>query len=182
MAKNDWIVAGLNNPDFTPYDFSTIADLTLDNTQMLRKDEYLKSDFIKNHDLFKDESGNFSEDKFNQYYQYKLNDFREFQEQEFPKGPQLDMFDTDRTKDSRVKDIRFEIGRHYNPDRQAVGIEGVRVWSDPTQTKSEIAQSQKIWDTKKQEFKDYSSNDKALCSVTVNILKVSTKALCTMYL
>jgi hypothetical protein len=51
------------------------------------------------------------------------------------------MFDTDRTKDSRVKDIRFEIGRHYNPDRQAVGIEGVRVWSDPTQTKSEIAQS-----------------------------------------
>lgn len=171
MAKNDWIVAGLNNPDFTPYDFSTIADLTLDNTQMLRKDEYLKSDFIKNHDLFKDESGNFSEDKFNQYYQYKLNDFREFQEQEFPKGPQLDMFDTDRTKDSRVKDIRFEIGRHFNPDRQAVGIEGVRVWSDPTQTKSEIAQSQKIWDTKKQEFKDYSSNDKALVNGIVDWVK-----------
>ena len=171
MAKNDWIVAGLNNPDFTPYDFSTIADLTLDNTQMLRKDEYLKSDFIKNHDLFKDESGNFSEDKFNQYYQYKLNDFREFQEQEFPKGPQLDMFDTDRTKDSRVKDIRFEIGRHFNPDRQAVGIEGVRVWSDTTQTKSEIAQSQKIWDTKKQEFKDYSSNDKALVNGIVDWVK-----------
>ena len=171
MAKNDWIVAGLNNPDFTPYDFSTIADLTLDNTQMLRKDEYLKSDFIKNHDLFKDESDNFSEDKFNQYYQYKLNDFREFQEQEFPKGPQLDMFDTDRTKDSRVKDIRFEIGRHFNPDRQAVGIEGVRVWSDPTQTKSEIAQSQKIWDTKKQEFKDYSSNDKALVNGIVDWVK-----------
>ena len=171
MAKNDWIVAGLNNPDFTPYDFSTIADLTLENTQMLHKDEYLKSDFIKNHDLFKDTSGNFSEDKFNQYYQYKLNDFREFQEQEFPKGPQLDMFDTDRTKDSRVKDIRFEIGRHYNPDRQAVGIEGVRVWSDPTQTKSEIAQSQKIWDTKKQEFKDYSSNDRALVNGVVDWVK-----------
>ena len=171
MAKNDWIVAGLNNPDFTPYDFSTIADLTLDNTQMLSKDEYLKSDFIKNHDMFKDESGKFSENKFNQYYQYKLNDFREFQEQEFPKGPQLDMFDTDKTKDSRVKDIRFEIGRHVNPDRQAVGIEGVRVWSDPTQTKSEIAQSQKIWDTKKQEFKDYSSNDKALVNGVVDWVK-----------
>ena len=171
MAKNDWIVAGLNNPDFTPYDFSTIADLTLDNTQMLQKDQYLKSDFIKNHDMFKDESGNFSEDRFNQYYQLKLNEFREFQEQEFPKGPQLDMFDTDRTKDSRVKDIRFEIGRHVNPDRQAVGIEGVRVWSDPTQTKSEIAQSQKIWDTEKQEFKDYSSNDKALVNGIVDWVK-----------
>ena len=56
MAKNDWIVAGLNNPDFTPYDFSTIAELDLNNTQMLSADEYLKSDFIKNHDMFKDES------------------------------------------------------------------------------------------------------------------------------
>ena len=162
MAKNDWIVAGLNNPEFTPYDFSTIAELNLNNTQMLSADEYMKSNFIQNHDMFKDESGNFSEDKFKQYHQKRLEDFREFQEQEFPKGPQLDMFDTDRTKDSRIKDIRFDLGRHVNPDRQAVGIEGVRVWSDPTQTKSEIAQSQNIWDTKNNEFKDYSSNDKAL--------------------
>jgi hypothetical protein len=79
MAKNDWIVAGLNNPDFTPYDFSVIADMSLNNTQMLSKDEYLKSDFIKNHELFKDESGNFSNDKFNQYYNHKLMEFREFQ-------------------------------------------------------------------------------------------------------
>ena len=162
MVKNDWIVAGLNNPEFTAYDFSTIADMNLNNTQMLSADEYLKSDFIKNHEMFQDDSGNFSEKKFKQYHQQRLEDFREFQEQEFPKGPQLDMFDTDRTKNSRVKDIRLELGRHVNPDRQAVGIEGVRVWSDPTQTKSEIAQSQKIWDTEKQEFKDFSSNDKAL--------------------
>ena len=53
MAKNDWIVAGLNNPDFTSYDFSNIADMNLDNTQMLSADEYLKSDFIRNNDLFK---------------------------------------------------------------------------------------------------------------------------------
>ena len=162
MAKNDWIVAGLNNPDFTPYDFSTIADMDLNNTQMLSADEYLKSDFIKNHDMFKDSSGKFSEDKFRQYHQYRTRDFKEFQENEYPKGPQLDMFDTDRTKDSRVKDIKLELGRHVNPDRQAIGIEGVRVWSDPTQTKSEIAQSQKIWDTAAGKFKDYSSNDKAL--------------------
>lgn len=162
MAQNDWIVAGINNPDFTPYDFSTIADMDLNNTQMLSADEYLKSDFIKNHEMFKDESGNFSDKKFRQYHQKRVQDFLEFQEQEFPKGLELDMFDTDRTKESRVKDIRFDLGRHVNPDRQAVGIEGVRVWSDPTQTKSEIAQSQKIWDTNKQEFKDFSSNDKAL--------------------
>lgn len=162
MAKNDWIVAGINNPDFTSYDFSTIADMNLNNTQMLSKEEYLKSDFIKNNDLFKDESGNFSNKKFDEFYRNRLQAFKEFQEQEFPKGPELDMFSTDRTKDSRIKDIRFDLGRHVNPDRQAVGIEGVRVWSDPTQTKSEIAQSQRIWDTANNEYKDYSSNDKAL--------------------
>ena len=162
MAKNDWIVAGINNPDFTSYDFSTIADMNLNNTQMLSKEEYLKSDFIKNNDLFKDESGNFSNQKFDDFYRSRLQAFKEFQEQEFPKGPELDMFDTDRTKDSRIKDIRFDLGRHVNPDRQAVGIEGVRVWSDPTQTKSEIAQSQRIWDTANNEYKDFSSNDKAL--------------------
>lgn len=162
MAKNDWIVAGLNNPDFTPYDFSTIADMDLNNTQMLSADEYLKSDFIRNHEMFKDSSGKFSEKAFRQYHTKRLSDFMEFQEQEFPKGPQLDMFDTDRTNESRVKDIKLELGRHVNPDRQAIGIEGVRVWSDPTQTKSEIAQSQKIWDTAAGKFKDYSSNDKAL--------------------
>lgn len=171
MAKNDWIVAGLNNPDFTPQDFSNIADMDLNNTQMLSANEYLKSDFIKNHEMFKDDSGNFSEEKFNQYHKKRLQDFKEFQEHEFPKGPQLDMFDTDRTKESKVKDIRFDLGRHVNPDRQAVGIEGVRVWSDPTQTKSEIAQSQKIWDTKNQEFKDYSSNDKALSNGMFDWLK-----------
>jgi hypothetical protein len=72
------------------------------------------------------------------------------------------MFSTDRTEKTKVKDINFNISRHNNPDRQAIGIEGFNVWSDPTQTRSEIAQSQLIWDTKKQKFKDFSSNDKAL--------------------
>ena len=72
MAKNDWIVAGINNPDFTSYDFSTIADMNLNNTQMLSKKEYLKSDFIKNNDLFKDESGNFSNKKFDDFYRSRL--------------------------------------------------------------------------------------------------------------
>lgn len=162
MAQNDWIVAGINNPDFTIDDFSNIANMSIDNTQMLSKDEYLQSNFIKNHEMFKDESGKFSEEKFTQYHKQRLEAFREFQEKEFPKGPQLDMFDTDRTIKSKVKDIKFDLGRQVNPDRQAVGIEGVNVWSDPTMTKSEIAQSQKIWDTEKKKFKDYSSNDKAL--------------------
>ena len=53
---NDWLVANLNNPDFTVSDFQNIADMSTANTQMLSKDKYLKSDFIKNNDAFKDDN------------------------------------------------------------------------------------------------------------------------------
>nr|DAO18746.1 MAG TPA: hypothetical protein [Caudoviricetes sp.]DAO31090.1 MAG TPA: hypothetical protein [Crassvirales sp.] len=35
---NDWLVANINNPDFTVSDFKNIADMSIDNTQFLKKD------------------------------------------------------------------------------------------------------------------------------------------------
>jgi hypothetical protein len=32
MAKNDWIVASLNNPNFTPEDMEDVLGLSVDNT------------------------------------------------------------------------------------------------------------------------------------------------------
>ena len=52
-----------------------------------------------------------------------------------------------------------------------MGIEGLNVMSDPTKTISEIAQTQKIWDTEKGEFLDYSPNDNALFKEEGNIFK-----------
>lgn len=160
---NDWIVANINNNDFSVSDFHDIADMDVNNTQMLSKNQYLKSDFIKNNPLFQDKDGKFSEDKFDEFYKQKLATFQQFSDKAYPTGPALDMFDTNRTKDSRVKDVNFNIGRLVsNPDRQQIGIEGVNIWSDPTKSKSELAQMSKIYDWEKQEFLDYSPNDKAL--------------------
>ena len=64
---NDWLVANINNPDFTVSDFKNIADMSIDNTQFLKKDQYLKSDFIKNNPAFKGNDGQFSQKKFDQY-------------------------------------------------------------------------------------------------------------------
>lgn len=70
MAKktNDWIVATLNNPDYTSQDFHVLAGMNLDNTQMLSEEQYKKSNFILNNDAFKDANGNFSEQKFDDFY------------------------------------------------------------------------------------------------------------------
>jgi hypothetical protein len=58
MKENDWIVAGLTNPDINSGEFRALG-LNIDNTQLLTKEEYLKSDFIKNNEAFKDSEGNF---------------------------------------------------------------------------------------------------------------------------
>lgn len=160
---NDWIVANINNSDFTVSDFHDIANMDVNNTQMLSREQYLKSDYIKNNPLFQDKDGKFSEDKFNEFYKQKLSTFQQFTDNKYPTGPALDMFDTNRTKDSRVKDAKFNIGRLVsNPDRQQIGIEGVNIWSDPTKSKSELAQMSQVYDYEAGKFLDYSPNDKAL--------------------
>lgn len=160
---NDWIVANINNSDFTVSDFHDIANIDINNTQMLSREQYLKSDYIKNNPLFYDKDGKFSEDKFNEFYKQKLSTFQQFSDKKYPTGPALDMFDTNRTKDSKIKDAKFNIGRLVsNPDRQQIGIEGVNIWSDPTKSKSELAQMSKIYDYESGKFLDYSPNDKAL--------------------
>ena len=54
---NDWLVANINNPDFTVSDFKNIADMSIANTQLLNKDQYLKSAFFKNNPDFKANDG-----------------------------------------------------------------------------------------------------------------------------
>lgn len=165
---NDWIVANINNPDFDPSDFKNIAGMTLENTQLLQKEDYLKSDFIKQNPVFLNDEGEFSVDKFNDFYNDKLIQFQEFQENNISQTLELDMFDTDITPNSKIKDTEFSIQRGNNPDRQKIGIEGVNIWSDAEFTKSELAQTSKVWDTEKGEFRNYSPNDHALSN---NIFK-----------
>lgn len=162
MAKNDWLVAGLENPTFDLNDYSNILNMDVDNTQFLSKDEYLQSEYIKNNEAFKGEDGNFSEEKFDKYYKNAAGAFAAFQDQSYYQGPVLDLFNPLRDVDTPTKDPHFTIARGINPDRQAIGIEGINVWSDPTFSRRELAQQNKIFDIEKGEFMDHSVNDHAL--------------------
>lgn len=159
---NDWLVANLNNPDFSISDFKGIADMNIDNTQFLKKDQYLKSDFVKNNPAFKGNDGQFSQKKFDEYYDQRLQDFKEFKDDKTPAGLELSVFDTLRTPNDKVRNNGLRIGRGYNPDRQKIGIEGVNVWSAPERSRSEIAQTQKIFNTETGKFEDWTPNDNAL--------------------
>ena len=159
---NDWLVANINNPDFTVSDFKNIADMSIDNTQFLKKDQYLKSDFIKNNPAFRGNDGNFDQKKFDKYYDQRLQDFQQFKNDKTPAGLELSVFDTLRTPNDKVRSNDLKIGRGYNPDRQKIGIEGVNVWSKPERSRSELAQTQKIFNYETGKFENWTPNDNAL--------------------
>ena len=66
IKEHDWIVANINNPDFSNGDFRDVLGMTPDNTQILSMDEYMKSAFIT--DTFKNEYGNFDKEIFKNWY------------------------------------------------------------------------------------------------------------------
>lgn len=159
---NDWLVANINNPDFTVSDFKNIADMSIDNTQFLRKDQYLKSDFIKNNPAFKNDAGKFDQKKFDDYYDQRLQDFQQFKNDKTPAGLELDVFDTLRTPNDKIRKNGPVLSRGSNPDRQKIGIEGVNVWSKPEKSRSEIAQSQRIFNSETGKFENWTPEDNAL--------------------
>ncbi len=164
MKQNDWIVASINNPDFTAGDFRTIG-LSLDNTQLLSRDEYLKSDYIKNNDLFKDDNDQFSKDKFNDFYNQKVQDFNTFKNTDDQFA--FDLFDYtryDNPEETKVKDTGFNLFRISNPTEFTIGYGGINQQTASPFSIRELAQKNKIFDFESQKEKDYSPNDVALTS------------------
>lgn len=172
MFENDWILASLSNPTLDIDDLASIGGLTTNNTQFLSKDQYLKSNFIKDNPAFKDQYGNFSNEKFDNFYETQASRWRDLQNNEFPKGIELDAFDTVSNRaDSKVKNISFSIGPTNNPDRVQIGIEGWRTTSKRTKSESEIAQSQKIYNPETEEFENQTPEDSTLFGSPINWVK-----------
>lgn len=160
MAKqNDWIIASLNNPDFSPMDFKVVADMNLSNTQLLSPDKYKKSEEITQHPLFQT-NGSFDEGKFNMFYMDQAKKFGEFSaENQIESDPfEYDMWDITRPRSSRVKNPGFQIFKPFNPDHKTTGMFGDET-TDSGYSKKELAQKSKIFDSKTGKWKEESVND-----------------------
>ena len=165
MFENDWILSSLSNPTLDIDDLVSIGGLNTKNTQFLSKDQYLKSNFIKDNALFKDTNGSFSREKFDKFYEIQASRWRDFQNNEFPTGIELDAFDTASNRaDAKVKDSKFTLGPTYNPDRVQIGVEGWRTTSKRTKSEQELAQSQKIFNPETGEYENTTPEDYALFS------------------
>ncbi len=163
MAQtNDWIVATLNNPNFNPADMQDILGLNVNNTQILSRDKYLESSYIKNHEAFKNDDGSFSNQKFNDFYNYALSTWDQFTSDEKIDSFQYSLFDTRAKSNSLIRDPHFRFETIPNPDRVNIGISGINTTGDRKYTPSELAQMQPIYDSKSGKYLDETPNDRAL--------------------
>lgn len=167
MKENDWILANINNPDFSVKDFK-IAGLDASNTQLLPLSEYKKSDTIVK--AFTDESGKFNETALDEFYKQKQQEFLELNTDSALNELDYSMWDT-RSVNKSVKDPEFKLIDVPNRYRQSIGIEARNTVSDPEFSDRELAQQSKIWNTKEQRYMDETPNDRTLFSNPLNYLE-----------
>lgn len=155
MKQNDWIVAGLTNPDTTTSEF-LISGLNIDNTQLLSADQYKKSSFVRDH--FSD-NGVFNESAFDSYYKQKASEFGRLQaldvKDTFLYNP-LDPRAANGTKNTSSPGFGYELVD--NPNRE-VNLFGSIQQSDLS--KREQAQKSKIFDTATGQWSEDTLNDRA---------------------
>ena len=162
MKQNDWLVASLNNPEFTAQDFKDVSGMTLDNTQFMSKDVYKNSPYIRNQKMFQDSNGNFSDQKFDAYYNNVASTFRDFSAENSVDNYEYSMWDVNRPAGGRVKDINFNLNTVNNPDHIRIGVGGINKITNSDKSRRELAQNSKIFDPATGTFLDKSVNDISL--------------------
>lgn len=171
MKENDWIVATLNNPEFTAADFKNIQGLSLDNTQLLSKDEYLKTPFVTENKAFKNEDGTFNKDKFEVFYNNQAKKFSDFQQENTLDNYTYGFWDTARKPNSKVMDPKIGVEVTLNPEHISTGVIGQGMSGERQYSDMELAQMQKIKDFNTNQDLDYSANDAALFSNPIRFIK-----------
>lgn len=161
--ENDFLLSSLLNPT---YDTGMLraAGLNMDNTQLLSKQEYLSSNFIKDNDAFKNEDGVFSQAKFDEFYNQVSQQWKIFTG--IPNGLQYDLFDYRRyDKDNaRVTNPNLTLFKVDNPEESTIGYGWINETQESPFSSRELAQRNSVYDTKTGTYLEYSPNDHALFS------------------
>lgn len=158
MKENDWIVATLNNPDFDAGDFQHISGMTLYNTQLLSREQYLNTKYIRENPNFQTD-GQFDTNKFNQFYSQQIQKFGEFSSENIIDNYEYSMWDVMRPKNGKIKEETVQFTDIPNPDHIKFGIEDFSTITPSDLSRKELAQQSKIYDSSTGSFLDKSVND-----------------------
>lgn len=156
--ENDWIIANINNPEFTVDDFRSVAGMNISNTQLLTKDQYSQSKYITQNPQFQSD-GKYSQKLFDDFYAKQVQRFGEFYAEDTTDAFEYNMWDVTRPKGAKIKNPNFQMVKLPNPDHISIGIGGPNVVSESEYSRRELAQRSKIYDSKTGKYLDKSVND-----------------------
>ena len=156
MKQNDWIVAGITNPNTDVGNF-ILSGANAGNTQLLPAEEYKRSNFIK--DKFSS-NGVFNEAAFDEFYKKRVEDFGRLQALSSVDIFQYDPFDTRAGASSMIKSPEFAFKQEANPTKDITVLTGDIYKNNLSQR--ELAQQNKIWDSAKGEWSEDTANDRSL--------------------
>lgn len=171
MKQNDWLVATMNNPSYDSQDFRYLSGLTLDNTQLLPEEDYLKSNFIRQNEQFKDKDGNFNENIFKQVYKEAAQKFSDFSAEDEVDNYQYSMWDVLRPEGGKIKNPNFTVSKEKNPQHISIGVSGINDISMSDKSMRELAQNSKIYDPATGQYLNKSVNDLSLFKDPVGYFK-----------
>lgn len=186
MLNNDWIVANIQNPDYTTGMFSK-AGLDTENTQMLSEDSYLKSNFIIKNPYFADKNGNFDKDKFHDFYKDAATGWKQIQTKKNLEHV-YDFFDPEAPEGAKkinpltgdTKDLQTSANKPfgdflkivpYSDKVGTIGVGGFNAIEAPTKSAREEAQEQNIFDFSDKKTLDITPDSQSLFSNPFKFIK-----------
>lgn len=157
MKENDWLIAGILNPEFSTNDF-LMSGLTPNNTQLLTQEQYKNSSFVR--DKFT-ENGIFNEQALEDFYKKRVEEFGKLQSMSIDDTFVYSPFDTKAGPSSDIKSPNYSISIVANPNKDVDILGDVH---NKGLSQRELAQQSRIWDTEKGEWSKDTVNDRALFS------------------
>lgn len=156
MNETDWLLNSLGGT--LPNSFADIKQSGFD-FKLGQNENYWKLDQVKQHPLFKDENGQPSKKKFDDFYNKNLLAFNEYKKEEFDQFQfdQVRVFDTPQNRRLGLSTIAFPLSvktdkKVYNPFKITEGFIGINEKSEPTKSVMELAQHDEYYDTKEKKF------------------------------
>ena len=159
---NDILIATLSNPGATPYDLLS-SNITGENTSLLSKDDYKKSNYIQ--EAFKDENGKFNDSAFNHAYDLAQNNFYNLTNQEYLENlnkVEYSPFDITRPKLSKTFDVSAKMVKEDNPFEVRKGWAGIGTEIESPLSLRELAQKEKVYDPTTKTWSDKTLNELGL--------------------
>ena len=158
--KNDIFVATLSNPQASTLDLIQ-SDINPGNTGFLSMDEYKDTNLVKK--TFTDDKGIFNEDAFNQAYVLAGKKYQELTDNDVLKRleKEIEYSPVSRFKpiDSKTYDVSPQLSIVKNPYDQQFGIDSLFGKTPSNKSIRELAQNNKIWDTKNQKWINKTPNE-----------------------